>query len=193
MKTGLVHVLIGVLLVAWPVGCRKAMVDDGKLRPLSESEFFDDGAVARPLVPGTVSRGALNEDDHFYTGKVAGELVTTFPATVTSGMLERGRESYNIYCSVCHGLNGGGNGMIVQRGFPEPPSFHTDRLKEAPVGHYYDVITNGYGVMYSYASRVPSADRWNIAAYIRVLQLSRSVPFDALSTEEQEKLEAISP
>ncbi len=92
---------------------------------------------------------------------------------VTRQSLARGRERFNIYCAVCHGATGDGNGMIVQRGFPQPPSFHDQRLRDAPAGHFVDVITNGYGVMYSYASRVAPEDRWAIAAYIRALQLSQ--------------------
>lgn len=190
MKTRTIGWLLGICLLV--AGCRDAMVNDGKLRPLSESDFFEDGALARPLVEGTVSREGLNEDDAFYTGKVDGKLVADIPVPVTMELLARGRERFEIFCSVCHGQNGNGNGMIVQRGFPTPPSFHLERLENAPDGYYFDVITNGYGVMYSYASRVPTEDRWSIVAYIRALQLSRNVSWEALSPEEQEKLERLS-
>src|SRR5438067_9614077 len=112
-------------------------------------------------------------------------LVTQLPVSLTPQLLARGRERYDIYCSMCHGRTGNGNGMIVQRGFPVPPSYHIDRLRNAPIGHFYDVITNGYGVMYSYAARVEPADRWAIAAYIRALQLSHDAKFDELPPDDQ--------
>lgn len=185
-------IVAAVILVAWMAGCRDAMVDDGKLRPLDASGFFEDGALARPLVEGTVARGNLNEDEAFFTGKVEGKLVAELPLSVNVGLLARGRERFDIFCSVCHGLNGNGNGMIVQRGFPNPPTFHLERLREAPDGHFFDVITNGYGVMYPYGSRVEPEDRWSIVAYIRALQLSRAVSWDDLLPEEQQKLERMS-
>jgi mono/diheme cytochrome c family protein len=102
--------------------------------------------------------------------------------------LERGRERYDIFCSVCHGRTGEGNGMIVQRGFPPPPSYHIDRLREAPAGHFFHVITHGYGVMYSYATHVPPADRWAIAAYIRALQLSQHATIEEMPLDQRAKL-----
>ncbi len=116
-------------------------------------------------------------------------LITEFPIPITRAVLERGQERFNIYCSVCHGRTGEGNGMIVQRGFPPPPSYHIDRLRKAPVGHLFDVMTRGYGVMYSYASRVEPSDRWAIAAYIRALQLSRHATLDDVPADERAKLE----
>ena len=112
------------------------------------------------------------------------------PMPVTREMLDRGRERFDIFCAVCHGQTGEGNGMIVQRGFPPPPSYHIDRLRQAPVGHFYDVITHGYGIMYSYANRVSVEDRWAIAAYIRALQLSHNARADQLPPGERAKLEA---
>jgi len=152
-------------------GCQKMTVQPA-YTPLQQSPFFDNGMSSRPLVPGTVARGHLRDDDHFYTGKVNGEFVTTFPEPVTMETMKRGEERFNIYCSPCHGESGDGDGMIVQRGYKKPPSYHTPELRERPVGYLYDVITNGFGVMPSYAHQVPPADRWAIVAYIRALQRS---------------------
>ena len=145
--------------------------------------------ASRPLVSHTVARGELQEDEAFYTGKIGTNLVTTLPVPATRELLERGRERFEIYCSVCHGRTGEGNGMIVQRGFPVPPSYHIDRLREAPVGHFFDVMTQGYGIMYSYAERVKPQDRWAIAAYIRALQLSHNTKLAELPPAERAKLE----
>src|SRR6202047_3775546 len=154
-------------------GCRLDMHVQPKYLPYEPSNFFDDGRSERPVVPGTVARGHLHTDELLYTGKENGVVADKFPFPMTRADLERGRERYNIYCTPCHDYTGGGQGMIVQRGFPAPPSFHTDRLRNAPAGHFFDVITNGLGSMYSYAARVEPEDRWRIAAYIRALQLSR--------------------
>ena len=153
---------------------RQAMYDQPRYEPLEASPFFEDGRSARPMVPGTVARGQLREDTHFYTGKGPdGEPVDSFPYPVTTGMLEKGQERFNIFCSPCHDRAGTGYGMIIKRGFKKPPSLHIPRLREIQVGHLYDVITNGFGTMYSYASRIPPRDRWAIVAYIRALQLSQ--------------------
>ena len=128
-------------------------------------------------------------DTHYYQGMVDGELASTLPVIVTQELLERGQERFNIYCSPCHDQTGSGNGMIVKRGLKQPPSFHQQRLRDIQVGHFYDVITNGFGVMYSYASRIPVEDRWAIAAYIKVLQLSQNVEFDQLPAEDQRQLQ----
>lgn len=155
-------------------GCRQDMHVQPRYNPMESSTFFDDGRSERPVVPGTVARGQLRTNEAFYTGKVNGVEVNTFPFPVTREVLTRGRERYNIYCTPCHDRLGEGQGMIVQRGFPPPPSYHIDRLRQAPVGHFFSVMTNGYGTMYSYASRVSPEDRWAIAAYIRALQLSQA-------------------
>jgi len=144
-----------------------------KYVPEYGSTFFADGRSERQPVTGTVARGELRSDELLYTGKVNGAVADAFPFAITAADLSRGRERYNIYCSPCHDYTGSGNGMIVQRGFPAPPSFHIERLRQAPAGHFFDVETNGFGLMYSYASRVPPEDRWRIAAYIRALQLSQ--------------------
>jgi mono/diheme cytochrome c family protein len=149
------------------------MQDQPKNKPQSASAFFADGSSVRPPVDDTVARGQARTDGYYYTGLVNGTPVAAFPSPVTREQIDRGHERYDIYCAVCHGLTGDGDGIIVQRGFPQPPSFNTAALRNAPIGHFYDVITNGYGVMYPYASRVAPADRWAIAAYIRALQLSQ--------------------
>jgi len=172
-------------------GCRRGMFDHSKYRPLEESTFFADGSVSRPIPANTVARGHLDADDHFYRGRKGTNLVETFPFPISRETLERGRERYGIYCSICHGATGKGNGMIVQRGFPPPPDFHIPRLQEAPVGHFFDVITHGYGVMYSYASRVEPADRWAIVAYIRALQLSEKGTINAVPPADRAQLEQI--
>ncbi len=157
------------------------------------STFFDDGRSARPLVPGTVARGHLRIDEHMYAGKVNGQWAETLPFPVTREVLQRGQQRYNIYCTPCHDYAGTGHGMIVQRGFREPPSYHIDRLRKAPMGHFFDVITNGYGAMASYAARVAPEDRWAIAAYIRALQLSQNAKLDDVPQEERQKLQSPSP
>ena len=145
---------------------------------MDQSTFFDDNRSARPVVPDTVARGHLRSDELLYTGKVNGVIADTFPFAITGQDLDRGRERYNIYCTPCHGRAGDGEGMIVQRGFSAPPSYHIERLRKAPAGHFFDVITNGYGRMFSYASRVSPEDRWRIVAYIRALQLSQQAGID---------------
>ena len=171
-------------------GCRQEMFDQPKANPLRASEFFPDGAASRPLPPRTIARGFLNEDEALYSGAIGTNLVTEFPFGITRETLERGRERFEIYCAACHGRSGEGNGMIVQRGFPSPPSYHTERLRNAPVGHFYDVMTRGYGLMYPQASRVSPVDRWAITAYIRALQLSHSARLADVSSEQRALLEA---
>jgi mono/diheme cytochrome c family protein len=160
-----------------------------KSNPLKASDFFADGGASRPLPEHTVARGHLDLDEQFYTGKIGTNLVTTFPYPITRAILQRGQERFDIYCAPCHGRTGEGNGMIVQRGFPAPPSFHIDRLRDAPPGHFFDVMTHGYGIMYSYAQRVEPSDRWAIAAYIRALQLSRHASPKDIPPTERAKLE----
>lgn len=161
-------------------GCRGEMYDQDRLEPYEASSFFRDGQSSRPLVAGTVARGRLRADKHFFEGKVGGKLVETFPTPIDRATVDRGQARYMIYCSPCHGSVGDGRGMIVERGFPAPPSFHTQELREKPVGHYYDAITNGFGAMYPYASRIEPKDRWAIIAYVRALQLSQNAELDEL-------------
>jgi mono/diheme cytochrome c family protein len=176
------------LLLAAGCELRQAMYNQPKYRPLDESAFFADGLSTRQPVPGTVARGQLRQDSLLYTGKIGGKLATLLPVPLTRDLLERGQEQYNVFCAPCHDRTGQGNGMIVQRGFKRPPSYHQQRLREVPVGYFFDVMTNGFGAMYSYASRIPVEDRWAIAAYVRALQLSQSAPFDQLPEEDQKRL-----
>ena len=188
------------------------MQDQPKAKPYRSSSFFKDGLASRPPVAGTVPRGWLRADKELYTGKKAnasaspnassGSVVTTpgasasasqvaaaypddvdkFPFPITQEILNRGQERFEIFCSVCHGMTGEGDGMIVRRGFRKPPSYYEQRLREAPVGHFFDVITNGWGAMPSAAAQVPVQDRWAIIAYVRALQLTREGSASAPNT-----------
>ncbi len=187
-------VIVSLGLLLGTTGCRRDMFEQPISKPLRRSDFFQDNHMAsRPLVPNTIARGHLDADTVFYSGKIGTNLVQTLPIAINAAVLDRGRERFNIYCSPCHARTGQGNGMIVQRGFPPPPSFHIDRLREAPVGHFFDVITQGYGIMYSYANRVEPADRWAIAAYIRALQRSYNARLTDLRPEEAAKLAQAKP
>ncbi len=184
------HALRMVALLALSVtACRRDMGQQAYHRPLDASSVFADGRAARPLPDHTIARGQLRADELFFTGHVDGKPVDLFPEPVTPAMIERGRQRFDIYCAVCHGRTGEGNGMIVRRGFPTPPSFHIDRLRSAPAGHFVEVINNGFGLMYSYASRVEPADRWAIAAYIRALQLSQHAGLADVLPDDRAKLE----
>jgi cytochrome c553 len=161
-------------------------------RPLTPSTLFENGTSARPIPANTIPRGEWGQimlNEAMYTGKVNGEYVDTLPVPVTQALMERGRERYDIFCSPCHGRVGDGQGMIVQRGFPQPASYHTDRLRQQPDGYYYEVISNGFGRMYSYASRIQPEDRWAIVAYIRALQLSQNFPVESLPAEDLPRLD----
>ena len=153
-------------------GCRQDMHDQPKYVPLRESNFFNDARSARPLVEGTVARGQLHDDELMYTGKINGEDATVFPMRVDAAVMARGQQRFNIYCSPCHGRTGQGDGMVVRRGYRRPPSIHQDRLRNAPAGHFFDVVSNGFGAMPDYAAQITAPDRWAIVAYIRALQLS---------------------
>jgi hypothetical protein len=155
--------------------CRMDMQVQPRQNPLSRSEFFPDQRSERPPVEGTVARGQLHEDTYFYTGKIGSNPGDVMPFPVTRQVLERGRERYNIYCAPCHSRVGDGNGFVPSRGFARnPPSFHILRLQKAPVGYFFDVMTEGFGIMPDYASQIPAQDRWNIVAYVRALQLSQN-------------------
>lgn len=158
-------------------GCsRLDMQDQPKYKPQRPSDFFADGRSGRPEIEGTIARGELQEDKAFFTGKdEKGADLVEFPVAVDKAFIERGQNRYDIYCAPCHGRIGNGLGMIVRRGFKQPPSYHIDRLRNAAVGHYYEVISNGYGAMLNYAAQVQPRDRWAIIAYIRALQLSQNV------------------
>lgn len=158
-------------------GCQRGMYDQPRYEPLEESDFgpFHNNQSSRHLVQGTVARGQLRIDDHFYTGKVNEQFVTEFPMQVDNELMQHGHERYNIYCSMCHGYDGHGDGMVVRRGFKRPPSLHEQRLRDAAHGHFFDVISRGFGVMPSYSGQIPVADRWAIVAYVRALQRSRNL------------------
>jgi hypothetical protein len=152
--------------------CRQDMHDQPKIKAYREADFFGDRRGMRPIPEGTVARGHLEDDELLFTGKVNGQFVDEFPFPVTRDVLERGRQRFNIYCSPCHGRTGFGNGMVVQRGYRRPPSFHDDRIRALAAGNFVDVMTNGFGAMPDYRAQVAPQDRWAIAAYIRALQLS---------------------
>ncbi len=184
-------VALGCFLVLLTVsGCRRDMYDQPKTKLFSKTEFFADQSSARPLPAHTVVYHGARVDEARFTGLTKGILVAQLPVKLTPDLLERGRERYEIYCAICHGASGDGQGQVVRRGFPAPPSYHQERLRQAPIGHFYDVITNGYGAMYSYAARVNPDDRWAIAAYIRALQLSQNTPRNQLEPEDLKKLES---
>jgi len=187
-------------------GCQQKMAEQPSCRPLKPSEFYADGQSARPLVVGTVARGQLRLDRQFFTGELGPAqggspmdlsdggvslpvartaldekpYANTFPFSVTREILDRGRERFTIYCSVCHGSLGNGDGVVVQRGFTQPPTYHSDRLRSAPPGYFFDVISHGYGSMPDYAAELQPQDRWAIVAYLRVLQYSQHAPLDEL-------------
>lgn len=171
-------------------GCRLDMHLQPKYLPYAPTEFFHDGRSERPPVEGTVARGHLRLDELMFTGKENGVESDRFPFPITLADLERGRQQYNVFCTPCHDYAGYGDGMIVQRGFPHPPSYHIDRLRNAPVGHFFDVMTNGFGEMYSYGSRIDPADRWRIAAYVRALQLSQHATIQDVPAAERQNLVA---
>ncbi len=186
--------LLSAFCLLFSVGCRQDMQDQPRMKPYRSTTFFSNGLSSRPPVTGTVPRGFLRADKAFFTGKKDTAVTTSettgaspapsgqpasypddieeFPLTITEETVARGRERYEIFCSLCHGPTGNGDGMIVRRGFRRAASFHTDALRQAPVGHYFDAITNGWGAMPSYAPQIPPGDRWAIIAYIRALQVS---------------------
>src|SRR5437899_3859684 len=167
-------------------GCRylkQDMANQPNNRPLSPSYFFDDCRSQRPLVKKTVARGSIADDELFVP-----KDSNNFPLPVNRELLERGEERYKIFCTPCHGLQGDGNGMIAIRGMKHPPTFHQDRLRQAPNGYFYDNITNGFGAMYGYSAQIPPRDRWAIIAYVRALQLSRNAKVADLPTALRQKL-----
>ena len=155
-------------------GCRQDMHNSPKAIPLRESVFFRNGSSARPLVEGTVARGTLQDDVSFFTGKNGAAEVDALPFALTADVLDRGEQRFNIYCTPCHGPTGRADGMVVRRGYRQPPSFHIDRLRAQSAGYFFDVITAGFGAMPDYAAQVSVPDRWAIVAYVRALQLSQN-------------------
>jgi mono/diheme cytochrome c family protein len=164
---------LAVLALVLVSGCRQDMHNQPKYKPLRGSTFFANGSSARPIIEGTVARGTLQSDEAFFTGKNGGTAVTELPFPVDASVLDRGEERYNIYCAPCHDRTGGGRGMIVQRGYRQPPSLHVERLRTVQVGYFFDVITNGFGAMPDYRAQITPRDRWAVIAYIRALQLSQ--------------------
>jgi len=193
------RVLLSLILASTLTACRQDMHNQPRYKPLAASSFWGDGRSARMIVDGTVAWGRssvqppdpefLRLDPARYTGKVGTEDVDYFPFPITKDDLGRGQARFNIYCSPCHSRIGDGNGMVVRRGFERAASYHTERLLHAPVGHFFDVMTNGFGAMPSYASRVEVDDRWRIAAYIRVLQLSQDAPLDLVPADKRGDLD----
>jgi mono/diheme cytochrome c family protein len=194
-------------LVCVLTGCVQEMANQPRVEPLEASAFFDDGHGSRRPVEHTVARGQLQLDTAFFTGKERGELVTELPERALAGktmaeLLARGQNRFGAFCSHCHGQIGGGTGgnesmlemvgMVVKRGFPVPPTYHQPRLREAPIGHFFDVITIGFGRMPAHGYMIPPDDRWAIAAYIRALQLSQHAAVDKLAPADLEKLDAAS-
>jgi mono/diheme cytochrome c family protein len=172
------------------VGCRQDMHDQPRYKPYAKSDFFGDARSARPQVEDTVARGQLRDDARLYAGKEGAQPVAEIPLKVTINLVRRGQERYRIYCTPCHGQLGRGDGMVVQRGYRRPPSFHIDRLRQERAGYFFDVITNGFGAMPDYAAQIAPEDRWAVIAYLRVLQLSQSAKLDDLAPEQRAALQA---
>ncbi len=170
------------------LACQQQMADQPRYKPLARSTFFGDERSERPLVEGTVARGHLDADELLYDGTINGKPADIFPFPITKEVLLRGQERYNIFCSPCHDRTGSGQGMIVRRGFRPPPSYHIDRLREAPVGYFFAIITHGFGVMPDYAAQVPVRDRWAIIAYIRALQFSQNAKITDVPDKERAAL-----
>ena len=179
-------------LAALSAGCRQDMHDQPKYKAFRRSDFFGDERSARPLVEDTVARGQLRADAAYYTGKQGTTPVDAFPVAVTPALLQRGQQRYGIYCTPCHGATGRGDGMVVQRGYRRPPSFHIDRLRNEKTGYFFDVITSGFGAMPDYAAQVPVADRWAIVAYLRALQLSENARLEDVPADRRAELAATS-
>jgi mono/diheme cytochrome c family protein len=174
-------------------GCRQDMHDQPRYVPLRPSDFFGDRRSARPPVEGTIARGHLDADVAFYQGKGPdGKPVADFPFPVTKEVIERGHQRFNIYCTPCHDRTGSGQGMIVRRGYRQPPSYHTDRLRQVPNGYIFDVITNGFGAMPDYAAQIEPRDRWAIVAYVRALQLSQNASVNDVPPADRNQLNSSS-
>lgn len=170
-------------------GCNQKMDDEPRYKPLAASDFFPDGQSARPRVRGTIFHGETDLGGMPDGRRSDGELANTFPVPVTRELLSRGQERFDVFCSPCHGRLGNGDGMVVQRGFRAPPSYHIERLRQAPVGHFVDVMANGFGAMSSYSTRVPPGDRWAIAGYIRALQRSQYAAIADVPADNRQRLE----
>ncbi len=185
MGSAAMRCAFAALTAVFACACRVDMHIQPKIKADRASAFFQDGRGNRPEIPDTVIHGQPHTDQLLYTGRMNGALVDQFPFPITRQVLDRGRARFNIYCTPCHDYTGSGRGMVVQRGFPAPPSYHIDRLRQAPAGHFFEVITDGYGAMFSYAGRIPVEDRWAIVAYIRALQLSQHATLDDVPADER--------
>ena len=188
MKSNRRVLLASAFCLVAAAGCRQDMHNSPKAIPLRESVLFKNGSSARTLVEGTVARGTLQDDVSFFTGKNGAAEVDALPFALTAEVLDRGEQRFGIYCTPCHGVTGQADGMIVRRGYRQPPSFHIDRLRQAPLGHFYDVMSNGFGAMPDYKAQISPRDRWAIAAYVRALQLSQHAVAAELSAEDRQKL-----
>ncbi|MFT5207009.1 MAG: mono/diheme cytochrome c family protein [Candidatus Omnitrophota bacterium] len=176
--------LLGLICLPLLVsGCMRDMQEQPRYEPLEKSDFYENGQASRHFVEGTVAVGTLKHDSHLYEGKVDGKFAKSSPLRVTEVLLNRGEERFNIFCSVCHGKTGYGDGMVVQRGFPKPPTYHIERLRNIDDGYLFNVITNGFGKMSAYSDQINARDRWAIIAYIRALQLSQNIPAKQLSRQ----------
>lgn len=182
--------VLGLALVLLLSACGRNMFDQPKVEAFEATPFFADGSVMQPLPEGTISRERGGVDPVYFTGQADGGLVTELPIELTTDLLRRGQERYNIHCSPCHGYDGTGTGMVVQKGFPQPTSFQVQRLLDAPVGYYFNAITNGFGRMYPYDSRIPVEDRWAISGYVKALQLSQNASADDVPSEILDELQS---
>jgi mono/diheme cytochrome c family protein len=184
------RVLVLLAFLAPAAGCRQEMYDQPKYQPLAKSGFYADGRASRPLVEGTVARGAL--EGVAIPAPGAADFVTALPMPLTRELVARGQQRYEIFCTPCHDRTGAGQGMVVRRGYRPPPSLHIERLRDAPVGHFYDVMTRGLGAMPDYAQQIPPEDRWAISAYVKALQLSQHAAIGDLPAEERARVESAS-
>ncbi len=191
MNRNLSRAVLSALMALALTACHRNMQEEPKFLPDQQNHDFPGEQVDRKPVEHTVPRGPVDDGSALYTGKQGDALATTFPMPVTLDLVKHGQEVFDINCSACHGRDGYGEGMVVQRGFPQPPSFHSDRLRNAPVGHFFEVISHGYGVMYPFGSRISPADRWAIISYIRALQLSQDATADRVESTDKTQLEKI--
>ena len=185
--------LLLVFFLVSATSCKQQMAEQPRYEPLAKSDFFSDGRSTRAPIEGTVARGELRDDQQFYTGNSGGKPAETFPFPVSVEILQRGRQRYDIFCSPCHDRVGNGQGMVVRRGFRPPPSLHIERLRQAPPGHFFEVMTRGFGTMPDYATQISAADRWAVAAYIRALQLSQQARLADVPEKERARLLETNP
>jgi len=186
-KTRFALIALALMTLA---ACRQKMANQPRYDPLESSDFFADGMASRPRIEGTVARGEISNNPFLDTGKINGQDGDGFPIPVTRELVDRGQSRFNIYCSQCHGRIGDGNGMIPSRGYRRPPTYHSDKLRTAPTGHFFDVMTNGFGAMPPYRTMITAQDRWAIVAYIRALQLSQNSNAAELTAEQRAQLDA---